>query len=963
MKKTISLAALICLTALSAISAVRHFSVNVEGQTGHVQGIAYDAAVSKMYFSFTTRFIVTDNDGHIIGSIDKIHGHLGAMTFDARGRKVYASLECKNDEIGASISKRLGEKGYTESSFYIAEIDVDAVKTTGIPEKDAIRRIPVPQAGEDYKAEVSYGGRSFQHRYGCTGIDGITIGPDFGGKGGEYLYVAYGIKSDTTRTDNDYQILLQYKMDDVRKGAASSVRRYFIKTGNTRYGVQNLAYDSFTGHMFMAVYKGEKNQYPNYDLFAVDMASKPVKARLEGVPYEKGKVDVVPLAGKGWHFKYGSLGLCPLGDGNWYIAEGGKKKDKLTGKKLRTGKAVLYRWIPGADTPFKRVEAFPEQGSFNQKWSKGPGWLEDAVIYQIYPSSFKDSDGDGIGDLKGIEFKLDYIASLGVKCIWLNPIFVSDFIDGGYDVIDFYEVDPRFGTNGDLVRLVAKAHEKGIRVMLDLVAGHTSIKCDWFKQSCAGPDRRYSDYYIWSDRLPDKKAEDILKEMLQDPNYMQNTKGKWMASDYPRNKYYMKNFYACQPALNYGFAKPDSSHPWEQGVNDEGPKAVREELKNIMAFWFGKGIDGFRVDMANSLVKNDRDHKATMKLWRGIRQWMDKNYPDRAIMAEWSNPSICLAAGFNIDMDLNAMNTATRYMYFDNKHQADGGSYFSLNGGLASEKDLYGNPWPEDDIDRSVTPEIMLRNYFAHMTESLSSTSGYGWFATITGNHDHLRMNTGGRNTPQQLKVMMTWVMCMPMPILYYGDEIGMRSLAGLPNVEGANHNGKERAGGRTPMQWEEGPTAGFSTCSPEKLYLPVCPYWTDANNYQDYLEQLSGGKMKTLAKGSPTVQSQEDDRNSLLEWTKTLIALRKHNKAFQANSSFVPIETGKAYPMVFLRSDNNDTFIVALNPTGKMQSAELNSVLPQGKSLETILVSGSAKVSKAQLTLNATSAIILKIK
>ena len=963
MKKATFLIFLTCLVIMPVMAASRPFSVNVEGQTNHVQGIAYDASAARMYFSFTTRFIVTDTDSRIVGSVDRIHGHLGAITFDAKGRKVYASLECKNDEIGANISKGLGVEGFEESSFYIAEIDVDAISRKDVPQDEAMRRIPVPQANEDYRAEVSVGGKTYRQRYGCTGIDGITIGPDFGGRGGEFLYVAYGIKSDTTRMDNDYQVLLQYRMDDIRNGRSATPRRYFIKTGNTKYGVQNLAYDPFTGMMFLAVYKGAKRQYPNYDLFAVDMAAIPAKTKLQDVPYEKGKVDLVPLASEGWHFKYGSMGLCPLGDGNWYIAEGGKAKDKLTGKKLRTGKAVLYRWIPKAETPFKKVEAFPEQGSFKQKWSKGPRWLEDAVIYQIYPSSFKDSNGDGIGDLNGIESKLDYIASLGVKCIWLNPIFVSDFIDGGYDVIDFYRVDPRFGTNGDLVRLVKKAHEKGIKVMLDLVAGHTSIKCEWFRQSSEGPDQRYSDYYIWSDRLPDKKAESTLKEMLQDPDYMQSTKGKWMVSDYPRNKYYMKNFYACQPALNYGFAQPDPNRPWEQGVNDEGPRAVRQELMNIMAFWFGKGVDGFRVDMANSLVKNDKNHKETMKLWRGIRQWMDKKYPGRAIMAEWGNPSICLAAGFNVDMDLNPMNSATRLMYFDNKHQADGGSYFSLNGGLSSEKDLYGNPWPENQINRSITAGVMLRNYYAHMTECLSSTSGYGWFATITGNHDHLRMNTGGRNTPQQLKVMMTWVMCMPLPILYYGDEIGMRSLAGLPNVEGANHNGKERAGARTPMQWEGGATAGFSTCAPEKLYLPVCPYWTAACNYQDYLRQLAEGKVKALAEGAPTVQSQENDPNSLLNWTKKLIALRKDNKAFQANSSFTPLATDKAYPMMFSRSDGKDTFIVALNPTGKQQSADIRSILPDGKSLETVLVSGNAKVSSSRLAMSATSAIILKIK
>ena len=198
------------------------------------------------------------------------------------------------------------------------------------------------------------------------------------------------------------------------------------------------------------------------------------------------------------------------------------------------------------------LSAQPKPGSFEQTWKKGPEWLQNAVIYQIYPSSFKDSDGNGIGDIPGVISKLDYIQSLGVTAIWFNPVFVSGWIDGGYDILDFYRIDPRFGTNNDLVELVQKCHERGIKVLLDLVAGHTSDKHPWFLQSAEDTNLRYSDYFIWSDRLPDAKAEKDLEEMLKDPNYMQNTRGKWMKSEYPRAKYYNKNFYACQPALNYG---------------------------------------------------------------------------------------------------------------------------------------------------------------------------------------------------------------------------------------------------------------------------------------------------------------------------------------------------------------------------------------------------------------------------
>ena len=624
------------------------------------------------------------------------------------------------------------------------------------------------------------------------------------------------------------------------------------------------------------------------------------------------------------------------------------------------------------------MSAQPAPGSFEQTWTRGPEWLRDGVIYQVYPSSYKDSDGNGIGDIRGVISELDYIESLGVRAIWFNPLFVSGWIDGGYDVIDFYRVDPRFGTNNDMVELIEKAHAKGIKVMLDLVAGHTSDKHPWFIQSSQDTNLQYSDYYIWSDRLPDAKAERDLETMLKDPNYMQNTIGKWMKSEYPRNKFYMKNFYACQPSLNYGYANPDPSRPWEQGVDAPGPKAVRQELKDIIAFWYGKGVDGFRVDMANSLVKNDKDKKEIMNLWREIREWSDKNYPDHVLMAEWGSPKYCLAAGYNIDMDLNGTKAQNRRMYFDRKHQADGGSYFSLDGGQPSVKDLYGNAWPENKIDSKTTAAEMLKEYYDYFTDCLESTETMGYFATITGNHDHLRINMGARNTPDQLKVMLTWVLTMPMPILYYGDEIGMRSLVDLPNVEGANHNGKERSGARTPMQWTSGETAGFSTCSPDKLYLPVCTEWSPATSYPQYLDwkkNVEAGKVKPIAKGEITVESQDKDPESILNWTRELIALRKSSEALWADSKFIPVfNESQPYPMVYLRSNGKETFLIALNPTGTRKSLTLNDEVSSYRSMtEGVkgIVNPVASLGKCSykrtgkgdvLTLDATSGIIIRL-
>lgn len=523
-------------------------------------------------------------------------------------------------------------------------------------------------------------------------------------------------------------------------------------------------------------------------------------------------------------------------------------------------------------------------------WEKGPSWLEDAVIYQIYPSSFKDSDGNGIGDLQGLIGKLDYIASLGVSAIWLNPVFESTWLDGGYDVTDFYKVDPRFGTNDDLVELVRQAHSRGLKVLLDLVAGHTSWSHPWFTQSAEGTNLRYSDYYIWSDTLPDAKAEADLAEMLSSADPLKNTRGSWMLSDSPRAKYYNKNFYATQPALNYGYANPRPDHPWEQGFDAPGPRAVRRELKNIISFWYDKGVDGFRVDMAASLIKDDEAHFPYAKqFWRQMREWMDREYPGHVLMAEWGGPKDCLAAGFNVDMDLTGRGSKTHAMYQDEHSQTDKDSYFCLKGSPDAQTILHG--WAD------------------RCREEFDSTRSLGYFATITGNHDQLRMNVGGRNTPEQLKVMMSFVLTMPLPIIYYGEEIGMRSETGLKSVEGSNHNGHERSGARTPMQWDEGPNAGFSICPEEKLYLPVSPRWTVPGT-----------------PGSPTVASQKDDPKSLLTFTKSMISLRKQHKAFHASSEWTPIYTeGKPYPMVYLRSCGDETFLVALNPTGSEKYVKIS--------------------------------------
>lgn len=326
--------------------------VFVNGGQFHVQGIAWDRDRNCMYMSFTSAFFKTDMEGNVIASVSGINGHLGAMTFDPVERKVYASLELKDDSIGQGISKGLNAHFYTREQcvFYIASIDVDKITSMDMRQEDVMTLTRVDVACEDYQAKVKCGGKELEHRFACSGIDGVTIGPEFGKKHGRRcLYVAYGVYGDNSRSDNDYNVLLCYDL----RNLAKPLKRYFIFCGNTTWGVQNLGYDGFTGKLFMAVYSGKKEQYPNYSLFAVDMSQKPFKAVLKGVEYHTArelqlKLDESALVDEatgisGWNFKWGSTGFCPIGDGWYYISENGKTKD-AAGNRNNYCRATLYRW-------------------------------------------------------------------------------------------------------------------------------------------------------------------------------------------------------------------------------------------------------------------------------------------------------------------------------------------------------------------------------------------------------------------------------------------------------------------------------------------------------------------------------------------------------------------------------------------------------------------------------------------
>lgn len=555
-----------------------------------------------------------------------------------------------------------------------------------------------------------------------------------------------------------------------------------------------------------------------------------------------------------------------------------------------------------------------------------PDWMKNAVFYDIYPCSFMDSDGNGKGDLEGIISRLDYIKSLGVDAIWMNPIFVSGWFDGGYDIIDYYTIDPRFGTNKDVNRLVEEAHKRGIKVCLDLVPGHTSVESPWFQLAVSGPtDGKYSDYYIFTDKVTDKDKADIAKRNKSE-NPATDKTGIWVETqDAVKGgdgklcaKYYQKNYYVCQPALNFGYANPDPSKPWEQSVDAPGPKAVRRELKNIMAYWFDRGVDGFRVDMASSLIKNDEDKKETIKLWQDIRQWLDREYPGKVLISEWGVPQQSLKAGFDTDFMLRSHSLGYSDLMSGSK------------GGKTVQQDAYFERSGKGRIDRFVEDYNTM----------YQAGKEYGTISLFSANHDVNRLNSETRNRPEDMKVFFTFLLTMPgTPFIHFGDEIMLRNVRGLKSVEGSR---EERAGARTPMQWDNTQNAGFSTAAPEDLFLPV---YTD------------NGKL--------TVATQDKDPNSVLNYVRKMIKLRHDYPELGNAGEWVTIsDVNNPYPWVYTRTSDTATFYVVLNPGDKKVATDF--IIPQGSTLKQIGGNGKVKLiekkGKVRLSLGGTSSAIYEL-
>lgn len=373
MNKYISALLFVIVTALSsaafaAPAGLAHLPLKQNGgtwPTSHVQGIAVDVKGGYIYYSFTTVLAKYDFAGQLVGTLVGWTGHLGDLDFNPRDGRVYGSLEYKKD-----------------NAFYIAVIDVSRIDRVGIEaqKSEIFQTVYLPEVTHDYTADMNGDGKfagnigdTPDHRYGCSGIDGVSFGPAFGRTDGPHLLtVAYGIYANLKRTDNDHQVLLQYDIADWRRyerplsegaphhsGPEKVHGKYFVRTGNTTYGVQNLAYDEASQRWFLGVYKGTKPAFPNYGLFAVDAKTKPARRDLVGVPAANGRgaeqglllalaEDGLkdPATGiRGWNQK-ADVGIQPVGRGLFYLAVGSGTKGR------QTGDITLHRWTGDAAKPF-----------------------------------------------------------------------------------------------------------------------------------------------------------------------------------------------------------------------------------------------------------------------------------------------------------------------------------------------------------------------------------------------------------------------------------------------------------------------------------------------------------------------------------------------------------------------------------------------------------------------------------
>jgi maltose alpha-D-glucosyltransferase / alpha-amylase len=500
--------------------------------------------------------------------------------------------------------------------------------------------------------------------------------------------------------------------------------------------------------------------------------------------------------------------------------------------------------------------------------SVDPQWYKRAVFYEVLVRGFADSNGDGTGDLKGLVSKLDYLSWLGIDCIWLLPIFQSPLRDGGYDISDYFTILPEFGDLGDFVELVDEAHKRGMRVIADLVMNHTSDQHPWFQASRSDPTGPYGDYYVWSDTDTSYRDARII--------FVDTEKSNW-TFDPVRGQYYWHRFFGHQPDLNF-----------------ENP-AVQDTMLGTLRFWLELGIDGFRLDAVPYLFEeegtNCENLPRTHEYLKRIRKEIDADYPDRVLLAE--------ANQWPADV----------VEYFGASDECHMAFHFPLMPRIFMSV-RREQRYPISEI-LSQTPQIpegcqwgiFLRNH-DELTLEMVTDEERDYMYTEYAQDPRMKANIGIRrrlaplleNSRDQMELFTALLLSLPgSPVLYYGDEIGM----------GDNIWLGDRDGVRTPMQWTPDRNAGFSTCDPGRLYLPVI------------MDPIYGYQ-------GLNVEAQMRTSTSLLHWTRRMIETRKRHPTFGAGT-FTELGASNPSILAFVREFGDDRVLCVNNLSRFPQPVELD--------------------------------------
>ena len=477
-----------------------------------------------------------------------------------------------------------------------------------------------------------------------------------------------------------------------------------------------------------------------------------------------------------------------------------------------------------------------------------PQWYRRAVFYEVMVRSFVDSNGDGSGDLAGLTSKLDYLQWLGIDALWLPPFFQSPLRDGGYDVSDFKAILPEFGTIDEFRDLVTKAHERNMRIIIDLPMNHTSDQHEWFQQSRSDPEGPYGDFYVWNetdDKYPDIR---IIFVDTEDSNW---------AFDEARRQYYFHRFFSHQPDLNF-----------------ENP-AVHDAMYDIVRFWLDLGVDGFRLDAIPYLYESDEGNgegePPTHEFIKKLRAMVDHEYPGRMMIAEANQWPREVAAFFGSEEEPEC------HMAFDFPVMPR--IFYALRSQQATE--LVRVLSETTDTPEGAAWGVFLRNHDELTLEMVSEEyrqAMYGWYAY----DPRMRANVGIRrrlaplldNSRAELELAHALLFSLAgSPFLYYGDEIGMGDNIWLP----------DRDSSRTPMQWTPDRNGGFSTADPGKLFLPI------VQSLVYHYNQVN-------------VEAQLAQSRSLLHWVRNVIHVRKAHPVFGLGDMRV-LQTDHESVLAFVRS------------------------------------------------------------